>query len=294
MSVCPKCETELEEDFGIATCKGCGTVCFVDLDGSVQVQDDSEADDAEGADEESYIVDGAQYETVEDAPEDEEGALDESEDDGGKQDFEETYAEEDYAGEDYVDEDDADKQDFENDDEGFEEEEALEQEEDFLVEEEEAVEVESEEKSEVVSEPMSAASFFEGLEVFAQDASTKDYDHIYYDLYVNGLETAADKSLLAETLADVRLELSEDFILESIDENGSLFLPQISMLRLVVINQRLLSLPFSIDWRKSEEQTAAVYSSGEEESEEGSYNDYDSEYESEEVGEYEEDYEEEV
>ena len=36
MSHCPRCQSLIEEDFGLVTCTGCGSALFVELDGSVQ------------------------------------------------------------------------------------------------------------------------------------------------------------------------------------------------------------------------------------------------------------------
>ncbi len=41
MSVCPKCNTEIDEDFGLVDCSGCGVAVLVGIDGEVQVAGDT-------------------------------------------------------------------------------------------------------------------------------------------------------------------------------------------------------------------------------------------------------------
>ena len=38
---CPKCATELRDDYGMVTCPGCGSIVFVDLEGNANVASDS-------------------------------------------------------------------------------------------------------------------------------------------------------------------------------------------------------------------------------------------------------------
>lgn len=42
MAHCPSCQTEVTEDFGLITCSGCGASLFVDMEGGVISQADSE------------------------------------------------------------------------------------------------------------------------------------------------------------------------------------------------------------------------------------------------------------
>ena len=40
MSNCPRCQTPIDEDFGLITCPGCGTTLFVELDGSLRANEE--------------------------------------------------------------------------------------------------------------------------------------------------------------------------------------------------------------------------------------------------------------
>ena len=42
MSNCPSCQTLIDEDFGLVTCHGCGATLFVELDGSLRANEESE------------------------------------------------------------------------------------------------------------------------------------------------------------------------------------------------------------------------------------------------------------
>lgn len=67
---CPRCSQPIENDFGVVTCSNCGSVLFFDLDGQLQVNEQTEAlqDQAMAApdfeSESSYGVEGGAEEQV--------------------------------------------------------------------------------------------------------------------------------------------------------------------------------------------------------------------------------------
>jgi len=37
MAICPKCNTDIDEDFGLVDCPGCGVAVLIGIDGDVKV-----------------------------------------------------------------------------------------------------------------------------------------------------------------------------------------------------------------------------------------------------------------
>jgi len=237
--LCPNCQTELTDDFGLVDCKSCGAVCSIDLDDNVTVQSDEPE------------LDGVVVEVV---------------------------TEQDVEGGAEVDSSAATLADVETDSEGdFEYEEPKDQDElkvetsTTLSDESEDVaaaplepfaesepEYENYEEASTASGVITGADFLKDLEVFSSESSD-DGGHTYYDLHVSGVETPETRSLFIETLTDARLEISEELIDELLGDSSHLTLNQMSFLRLAVIYKRLLPLPLEMSWSLSEVQEQASY-----------------------------------
>lgn|GEM_PF-2378579 len=224
--LCPNCETELTDDFGLVDCKSCGAVCSIDLEDKVTVQGNEPLEREEGDNE---II-------AEDAVEEES--------DEGSYGSEEEVEEEDDNDSDSSDE----TSDGNNDDEDDSTEDDI---------------FEERSKNNYVSaSTLSGEDFLKDLEVFSEEA-TADGGHIYYDFHVTGIEGGQDRENFIETLADSRLEISEDAIREILGDASIFTLPQISFLRLTVIYKRLLSLGLEMSWSLSELQEPVSYLSEE-------------------------------
>lgn len=127
--------------------------------------------------------------------------------------------------------------------------------------EDEAAEENNAEEPEIVENafsPMGGAAFLKGLEIFTEESSAEELEHIYYDLHVSGIESSEMRGGLIETLTDERLEITEDYLKELIDEEALFTLSQISFLRLSVIYKRLLPLGVKMSWNMSDEQGSFV------------------------------------
>ena len=240
--LCPNCQTELTDDFGLVDCKSCGAVCSVDLDDNVTVQ----ADEPETYEEESVDEDTDTTESSE-------------EEDSPESAYEQETEEEVDAVED-PDELNGDLQTYESDDDSLE----LESESNDL---EEAAVVEINKRDRAVeasfeASPLNGEDFLKDLELFSDEA-TADGGHIYYDFHVAGIEGGQQKENFIETLADSRLEISEDAVREILGDSSDFTLPQISFLRLTVIYKRLLSLGLDMSWSLSELQEPVSYLSEE-------------------------------
>jgi len=235
---CPKCGTELKADFGYTDCSGCGVVCYIDMDDNVVVKgedDNNEVDELEMEEnlhvEVQDIVEDAYGDGVEEnidplneEPEEfeaEDMTLEESESEDGEEPvFKEPEVEH--------------EQEF--DEESFEEDDAVET------------------GAEEVSAPMAAGEFLNDLEVFASSANVKDFEsELYFDMKISGAEDEKVKEILIETVADSRLDLSEEMLTEDfVEEEGALYLSQIPFVRAVVIYKRILSLGLKVEWLQKE------------------------------------------
>jgi hypothetical protein len=270
--LCPNCQTELTDDFGLVDCKSCGAVCSVDLEDNVTVQGDEPAEDPAG----DY---GLQEDEVEDSD------YDSPDDDAGKE-VEDSDQDENEA--ENIDEDES--EDNEDDESGgyetYEEsadelesdegddEDSLSVSEDEVPEPADDLEVETDAPIEnkiddmqygaspKSSQPLNGEDFLKDLEVFSDEA-TADGGHIYYDFHVTGIESGQQRENFIETLADARLEISEDAVREILGKSSDFTLPQISFLRLTVIYKRLLSLGLEMSWSLSELQEPISYLSEE-------------------------------
>lgn len=253
--ICPNCQNELHDDFGLVDCKSCGAVCLIDLNDNVTVQgDEPESPQPEEGSLEPHeeFVDEADEEIFEDVEEYEEESQQEQE-----EQLEEVEVE-------------------------TETEEAFDQVEEVREESGQTSEPDQESVSESTFEPvLSGEDFLKDLETFSEEAAP-DGGHIYYDFHVEGLESEELKALFAESLADSRLEISEDYVKEQISEEGDFSLAQVSFLRLSVIYKRLLFLGLEMSWSRSEVQEPASYllESYAESEEQGEYEDqYENQYE---------------
>lgn len=242
---CPECQTELEDDFGIVDCKSCGAVCSLDLEGNVQIQGEIaapvEVDDYEEPAVEEIAIEEPLEET----------ALEEEETDS----YEELSADA-----------SAEVEEYQTEEAVAAETEEPPLEEDNFLEETPAV---------LESDPMGGADFLKDLEFFTEESTAEELEHTYYDLSITGIGSNEERVVLVETLADSRLEISEEFLNELIGDESSFVLPQISFLRLSVIYKRLSSLNIKMSWGLSEEQQPRL----QEESGEYSEEDYSEETE---------------
>lgn len=248
--LCPNCQTELTDDFGLVDCKSCGAVCLIDLEDNVVVQGDEpiESEDENLENEEVY---GSSEET-------EEENADEADGEEYEEEYEESLLEDGESNEEPQPE-----EDLESEEEGLYDESGLIEagnDESDIDGEEDAVE--SVPTPRVPVAPLSGEDFLKDLEVFSEEA-TADGGHIYYDFHVTGIEGAQLRENFIETLADSRLEISEDSIREILGDSLDFTLPQISFLRLTVIYKRLLSLELEMSWTLSELQEPATYLSEE-------------------------------
>lgn len=224
---CPKCSTELKEDFGITDCPGCGTVCFIDMNDNVTVKgdDDNEEDDDD--------INNNEFES-DDEPEEDSAIFSEEE-------VEDSYG-------DAIEENlDLNSQDDHEEPEEFEAEDLA-----------ESDEVEDFESSANINElnktPMAAGDFLNDLEVFASSSNVKDFEsELYFDMKISGVESEEEKNLLIETVADSRLDLSEESLIEDyVEKEGALYLSQIPFVRAVVVYKRILSLGLKVEWLQKE------------------------------------------
>ncbi len=232
--LCPKCSTELKEDFGFTDCPGCGTVCFIDMDDSVIVKEEAgeqqstdftEIEEDQIQEEvESAYGDGVEPENVEEEYEDfeAEDMTEEADDEG---DYIEPAKE-------AVEFDDVDTS-LESDEREYDE---------------------SASSENVASSPLSASDFLDELEVFAADSDIKDFtSELYFDMKISGVGSEKEKEILIETVADSRLDLSEEELLENYDEDeGALYLSQIPFVRVVVIYKRIMSMGLKVEWLQKE------------------------------------------
>jgi len=236
--LCPNCQTELTDDFGLVDCKSCGAVCSIDLEDNVTVQ----GDEPELVAEESAIDAAEPFESVVEEETEEETFEVESEE------AEEPVLES--AGCEAVEEEVEDALGLEAD----------------AYDDSSAVPA-------AVAASLSGEDFLKDLEVFSEEAAT-DGGHIYYDFHVKGLEDTGLKEDFIETLADSRLEISEEAVRDILGDSNKFTLPQISFLRLTVIHKRLLSLGLDMSWSLSEVQEPVSYMMGEL-ADEDVYNDSD-------------------
>lgn len=320
--LCPECNEELGEDFGIATCASCGVICFIDLDGNAivkseednpQEQDSLEEEDSSFEDEDSHsseeIYSFENPSSFEANSYEDEASMDSGED--TEQDIE-SYEEESSDSE-------IDAEDFNSDSaeqEGGSYEAPLAQE-----YEAETEDYEDEENSEVVfsdaaeapleddlesevangssasatsakpnpptKPPMSGAKFFKDLEIFTEENQSEDYGHSFYALILTGMDTKNDLTDTIELLADERVGISESDITESwlSEDHKKITVPKISFLRLVYLYRRLRTLEFlKIDWLLSEDQDPEVEIEDQEEDPEetGGHEETESSFEAEE------------
>ena len=228
MPVCPECQTELTDDFGIVDCKSCGAVCSIDLDDNVTIQGDVEKPELEIA---AEVEESHGYE---DSLEDEEepAAYEAEESDALEADS-------------YAEETETDEDEYEN---------PIEEESSSLEGTPEKTSDVFEDSTDFVPAPMQGVDFLKDLEVFSGESSSEGMGHIYYDLHVKGLDDAQLREVFIETLADSRLEIDEESLREAVGDKSDFSLPQVSFLRLTVIYKRLVTLGLDISWTLSEEQ----------------------------------------
>lgn len=225
--LCPECQVELEDDFGIVDCKSCGAVCSVDLDGTVQVQGEVGASEQEPAPETEEPPEEIEEFSTDDTVEDEinEESIQESTEENVEQSLEPSL------------------------------EQTLEEDEILEVEAEPSVEMFKEvDVAEPHAAPLGGAEFLKDLELFTEESTDEGLDHTYYDLHISEMGSFEERQILIETLADSRLEISEDFLTELIGDEDSFVLKQLSFLRLSVVYKRLAPLSLKISWVLSEEQ----------------------------------------
>lgn len=269
--LCPECETELKEDFGIVNCTSCGVVCFVDIDGSVRVQDEEMQKNDLNEDEASFDENWTE-DTEEELQE--ELSLNQDEDHYDEHAEEETEALGEFGGS-FEEEDLSDDVLEENFSDGEDE-----QEEDFQESKEEPSELEENEGLDLPEDlqPISAEDFLKDLEVFSQGAKpSTDLEHVYYDLVITGLESSANWDILIETLADRRLRIfEEDLLKEKESGQDCCVLKSIPLLRLVVVHSRIAPLGFNMNWFVSEYQEEQVSAYEERTEGEGSTSEMDS------------------
>jgi len=201
--LCPNCQTELTDDFGLVDCKSCGAVCSIDLEGNATVQ----GDELEQVPEEEVFEEAVETEVVVE---------------------EELVA---YDAPEEIAESPVENEIFE-----------------------EPVVV----AAATAANALSGEDFLRELEVFAEEAAS-DEGHIYYDFHVAGLESRSIKESFIETLADSRLEISEESVREILGESNEFTLMQVSLLRLTVIHKRLLTLDLDMSWSLSEVQEPISY-----------------------------------
>ena len=277
--LCPQCQAELPDDFGLVDCKSCGAVCAIDLNDQVTVQGEEPVETpAESSETELYAAEESLSE--ESVPEDpvQEGVVDEME-------TYEAEAEESEPTEELLDEEPAVEESLE---EEVATEESSEEEAFVTAEESEGSEVPQEEASTLDLEGSSlmGVDFLKELEVFSEE-SVADSGHVYYDFHVKDLDSADIRELFIETLADSRLEISEDSLRRLLEGKEEVTIPQMSFLRLAVAYKRLMSLGCEMSWSLSEvqEQSTHIFDGLSDETEEVSYEDEGSDY-----ADFEEDY----
>ncbi len=220
--LCPECQVELEDDFGIVDCKSCGAICSVGLDGSVQIQGEIETPTEE------FQVESSEEGLKKDFKEDFEEAASINLEEGEGSELE-TFIEESLP---------------------LEEPAARE----ATAEADVAVPQVEESQGESLGVPLDGAEFLKDLEVFTEESTAEDSDHTYYDLSVSGMGSSEERQILIETLADSRLEISEEFLEDLIGGEDSFVLKQVSFLRLAVIYKRLAPLGLKVSWVLSDEQ----------------------------------------
>ena len=224
--LCPSCQTELTDDFGLVDCKSCGAVCSIDLEDNVTVQGDEPLDEA--AEEHIALVADSGYNLEQEEEQEQSFEVEHEEVESAEtDDLTETQAED--------------------------------------VQEYEEPSVAENAVAAAAVPPVSSLSgedFLKDLEVFSEDSAPAG-GHIYYDFHVAGLESHSVREIFIETLADSRLEISEESIRETLGDSDEFTLLQISFLRLTVIHKRLLTLGVDMSWSLSEVQEPISYMMGE-------------------------------
>lgn len=258
---CPECQTELNDDFGIVTCTNCGAVCSVDFEGKATIQEKNETpgDEALSLEEDSSFED---IESEDFGDTHEEGSTFESEnsfetDDlagesfEGDEEFSEATRVEEFDDEEAVFDDTPEEALHTTADSG---EELLDLSDSSSEGELDSGDVDSLE-AQGSSEPLSASSFFTGLEVFTEQLEPMDHHHTYYQVKVSGFETKDDFNDVLDLTLDDRLGLTRES-LNFDDTKQSFIIEKISFLRLVALYKRLSTLSFlEIEWNLSEDQT---------------------------------------
>ncbi len=225
MPQCPQCNIELEDDFGIVDCKSCGAVCSVDLNGDIQVQD-------------AQIKEGTKpYE-----------------------DFNVTTTEEEFKDEaELLKENQSIEEEFKDEAELLKENQSIFDEEDTG---EDLKNLVSEEIKFDAKEPalMKGDNFLKDLEFFIEESTFKELEHVYYDLNIFEIK---DWEMLIQTLADERLEITQEGLGELKKDDLDLVVPQLTFLRLSVVYKKLLPLGVKMSWALSEEQQPRTQEDGE-------------------------------
>lgn len=259
MLKCPNCQSSLKSDFGYETCSKCGSVVFIDLDGSVVLQEEHHESLDFETDEEEAIVSGDA------ALPDMSSDIQITEDIGGNFDL----AEEEIVSDD-EDEIYEDEESHIGGYEVFESHVTSEANGAFFDKEtsdEDSEDVSFEDDSENVFEDnteddgtgqeyvvTTADDFLEEMQMFGEIDSDKFKESIYFfDIEIAGIDSKDIRDEILESLNDERLALiGTDFNRQI--SNGILILKAISAVKAHVIIQRISHLPCEISWTLVEVQ----------------------------------------
>lgn len=245
MADCPSCGTSLEEDFGIVNCKGCEKVCFVDLEGNVEVQESNNEPPSEVIIDEEIlevedeplapVLENLEPETFEEIQEivEVETSTDSDPDLEPEMDFQIVLEEA--------------KELMEEEPESSEE---LATQEDFVSDLEPFDSVEDEDSpiEEKVLGPVSGSEFLEELRAFSANRELTDLENsLFFDVYISRVELTETKNTLFDLLSDSRLDLQPDSFDDHFSE-GTLHLKQVPYLRVVALYKRILALGLDVRW----------------------------------------------
>lgn len=242
---CPQCEAPLNEEFGLETCRGCGVIVFIDMEGNVCIPSESSDETLQNFQTEK----NKENEESENSKVGENGShlsSSLSSEKDMKQELE-SYEELEFDSGPIILED---SEEFEGHTESFKDEAELLNSKEFQEKASPPPPPPSEKKTEdssVLEKPTSAENFLDEMQLFANLGSEAfqkaDY---FFDITISGIDTKDTRDELIGRLDDGRLGLDSSAITKI--RNGTLVLPHVPAVKAVALVHKISYLPCKVSW----------------------------------------------
>lgn len=228
MSECPSCHIQLEDDFGVVNCKGCGLALIIEMDGSVSISSDTEESSSA-----NQLIDYNSNEDIETYD-----ISDESSDDEMEQALEDSMVG-------YLDGEESEPYVEVSGPvvEGLEEE--------VIEENIEEPYVETEETEESAGAGVDPGDFSDVLAFANSEGDISGGGSLNYNLVIEGIDTSDVRLSLREAVSEPKYLWNTEEIMSGI-ESGKLTIKAISPVKAFMLINSLRGLPLRVSWEQHE------------------------------------------